>query len=220
MWSGPPVTLFPELACPPWGLAAPTHIPAGSVGLEGTACVGRQRVRPAVGRAGGRGGAGTPLPPHPAKPQLSALTRCSDGCAQRHPAHKSWNSDSRNPRGSTHLDPTWGERGTIGLERSQWPPHRRPGPQAHWLPGLVSPLTWALPPKPQFRRVHSRSRFWRGRGVGEQRGRGSGGASRPGSEPQLCAHWLCDVGQSFNLSGPLFSSLKSGVITGPRYRKI
>lgn len=57
----PPPQCWPTL--PPPG--RPTHIPAASVGLESAACVGRLRVRPRLGWAGRRGGAGTPSCPTP-----------------------------------------------------------------------------------------------------------------------------------------------------------
>lgn len=64
----------------------------------------------------------------PPIPLGSLLTGYISGCALRALARKSWNSDSRNPMASTHLDPTWGERVTVSLDGRLANPMRQPRP--------------------------------------------------------------------------------------------
>ena len=89
----------------------------------------------ARGWAGLAGEEGQGPPPIPLG---SLLTGYISGCALRALAHKSWNSDSRNPMASTHPDPTWGERVTVSLEGRLANPTPQLGPHA---PGPMSPFT-------------------------------------------------------------------------------
>lgn len=180
-WSGPPGTPSPVLAYPPptW----PTH--PHSSRISGI------RKRSMCGQAEGAAKAGLgwqerrrrdPLLPHPTRLSPSSpLTRCSAGCAQRAPAHRSWNSESRNPMESTRLDPTWGARGTVSLEGTLATPRPLARCACSLPPGLMSPLPEHCPPhcssggSTAGAESSGRGGLWRSR-----RGSCSGGASRPG----------------------------------------
>ena len=97
-------------------------------------------MRPWAGLAGEEGQGPSPIP------LGSLLTGYISGCALRALARKSWNSDSRNPMASTHLDPTSGERITVSLEGRVANPMPQPRPHPCCPRGYV-PLYLSVAPQ-------------------------------------------------------------------------
>lgn len=125
-------------SAPHFGLVNPTHIPFGSVGLKGAACVGRLRVRPGVGRAGRRGGADTPSPP--AKPWLSAHQMQCRLRTER-PRPQELEQRLQEPQGVHSPGPY------LGRQRHQQPGEEPGGPQTA---GRVPKSARSLGPGPPY----------------------------------------------------------------------